>query len=153
MLKNYLKVAFRNIFKNRIYVLINIFGMGIAVAFCLTIYLVFAFNNEFDNYYRDITDIYRIHEFKENAAGDMQRFELAPHSMGPLVPQEITGVIEQSRYTLWGENIKVGDEIFRESIAYVDSNFFNMFNIKLAYGDQRSLNERNSIFLSLMNSP
>ena len=148
MLKNYLKVAFRNIFKNRVYVLINILGMGIAIAFWLTIYLVFAFNNEFDNYYRDIKDIYRVHEFKENAAGDMQRFELAPHAMGPIVPQNISGVVEQTRYTIWGENVKYQDEIFRESIAFVDSNFLNMFNIKLAYGDPRALKDKNSILLS-----
>jgi ABC-type antimicrobial peptide transport system permease subunit len=148
MLKNYLKVAFRNIFKNRVYVLINILGMGVAISFCLTIYNVFAFNNEFDVYYKDSKEIFRVHEFKENASGEMQRFELAPNPMGPRMAVEIAGIEEQTRYTTWGENIKHKDDIFRESIAYVDTNFFNMFDIKLAYGNIEGIDNRNAIFLS-----
>ncbi len=42
MFKNYLKVAFRNLSKNRSYVLINTLGMGIALACCITAYLLVA---------------------------------------------------------------------------------------------------------------
>ncbi len=69
MLKNYLIVAVRNLIKNKIYVLINVAGMGVALAFCLTIYLLYAYNNEFDNFYKDVSDIVRVHEFKQDASG------------------------------------------------------------------------------------
>ena len=148
MLKNYLKVALRNLYKNKIYILINILGMGIALAFCLTIYIAFAFNFEFDNYYKNVSDIVRVHEFKQNASGEIQRFELAPIAMGPRIPAEVTGVMDQTRYIDWGANLKYEDILFRESVAYVDSNFFDFFDIKLAAGSKSSIKNKNNIFLT-----
>lgn len=148
MLKNYLKVAFRNLFKNKIYILINVIGMGIALAFCLTIYLLFAYNNEFDNYYKDVSDIVRVHEFKQDASGQISRYELAPIAMGPRIPKEVSGVLDQTRIVNWGGNLKHEDMLFRESIGYVDSNFFDFFNIKLKTGSRSSIEDKNSIFLT-----
>ena len=148
MLKNYLIVAVRNLIKNKIYVLINVAGMGVALAFCLTIYLLYAYNNEFDNYYKDVSDIVRVHEFKQHASGEIQRFELAPIVMGPRIPKEVSGVADQTRYINWGGNLKHEDILFRESIAYVDSNFFEFFKIKLKTGSIASIKDKNSIFLT-----
>jgi len=148
MIFNYLKVAFRNLFKNKIYILINIIGMGTALAFCLTIYLIYAFNHEFDDYYQNVSDIVRVHEFKQNASGEIQRFELAPLAMGPRIPAEITGVSDQTRIIEWGGNLKYKDILFRESVAYVDTNFFDFFPIKLASGSLSLIKNKNTIFLT-----
>lgn len=53
MLKNYLRVAFRNLFKNKSYVIINTFGLGISLACCITAYILVAFNIEFNDFYDD----------------------------------------------------------------------------------------------------
>jgi len=148
MLKNYFKVAVRNLLKNKVYVLINVAGMGVALAFCLTIYLLYAYNNEFDDYYKDVSNIVRIHEFKQDASGEIQRFELAPIVMGPRIPKEVSGVANQTRFINWGGNLKHEDILFRESIAYVDSNFFEFFKIKLKTGSIASIKDKNSIFLT-----
>jgi ABC-type antimicrobial peptide transport system permease subunit len=148
MIRNYLTVAVRNLLKNKIYVLINIAGMCVALAFCLTIYLLYAYNNEFDNFYKDVSDIVRVHEFKQDASGEIQRFELAPIVMGPRVPGEVSGVADQTRYINWGGNLKYEDVLFRQSIAYVDSNFFDFFKINLKTGSRASIQDKNSIFLT-----
>ena len=148
MLFNYIKVAFRNLFKNKIYILINILGMGTALAFCLTIYLVFAYNNEFDDYYKDVSDIVRVHEFKQDASGQIQRFELAPIAMGPRVPKEVSGVVDQTRILNWGGNLKYDEMLLRQSIAYVDSNFFEFFPMELREGSLNSINDKNSVYLA-----
>jgi len=148
MIFNYLKVAYRNLLKNKVYVLINIAGMGIALAFCLTIYMLYAYNNEFDDFYKEVSDIYRVHEFKQHASGEIQRFELAPIVMGPRVPREVSGVADQTRFINWGGNLKYEDLLFRQSIAYVDSNYFEFFDIKLTTGSISSIKDKNSIFLT-----
>jgi ABC-type antimicrobial peptide transport system permease subunit len=148
MLRNYLTVAVRNLIKNKVYVMINVAGMGVALAFCLTIYLLYAYNNEFDDFYKDVSEIVRVHEFKQHASGEIQRFELAPIVMGPRIPKEISGVEDQTRFLNWGGNLKYEDVLFRESIAYVDSNFLDFFKIKLKTGSSSGLNEKNSIFLT-----
>jgi ABC-type antimicrobial peptide transport system permease subunit len=148
MFKNYFKVAFRNLLKNKVYVMINVAGMGVALAFCLTIYLLYAYNNEFDDFYKDVDNIVRVHEFKQDASGEIQRFELAPIVMGPRIPKEITGVADQTRFINWGGNLKYEDVLFRESIAYVDSNFFDFFKIKLITGYSSNIKDKKSIFLT-----
>jgi ABC-type antimicrobial peptide transport system permease subunit len=148
MIKNYLKIAFRNILKNKIYILINVSGMGIALAFCLTIYIVFAFNNEFDNYYRDVDQIVRLHEFKQNASGEIKRYELAPIPMGPMIADEITGVEDHTRFIYEWINLKHGDLLFREEMTYVDPNFFKFFPIKLKSGFVPDKLDNSSIYLT-----
>ena len=53
MLKSYLLVGLRNLLKNKSYVIINTFGLGIALACCITAYLIVAFNVEFDDFHSD----------------------------------------------------------------------------------------------------
>jgi ABC-type antimicrobial peptide transport system permease subunit len=148
MLFNYLKVALRNLFKNKVYIIINILGMGTALAFCLTIYLIFAYNNEFDDYYGEVSDVVRVHEFKQDASGQIQRFELAPIAMGPRVPNEVSGVVDQTRILDWGGNLKYEEMLLRQSIAYVDSNFFEFFPMELREGSLNSINDKKSIYLA-----
>ena len=98
--------------------------------------------------HKDVDDIVRVHEFKQDASGEIQRFELAPIVMGPRIPKEVAGVTDQTRFLSWGGNLKYDDILFRESIGYVDSNFFEFFKIKLKTGSSSSIKDKNSIFLT-----
>ena len=51
MLRNYLKIAFRQLIKNKSYLIINTLGMGVALACGLTAYILVAFNIEFDSFH------------------------------------------------------------------------------------------------------
>ena len=53
MIKNYIKIALRNLLKNKSYLIINSLGMGVAIACCMAAYLLIAFNAEFDSVYDD----------------------------------------------------------------------------------------------------
>ena len=59
MIKNYLKIAIRNSLKDKYYIVINVLGLGVAMAFGLTIYILHAFNLEFDHYFPQTDDIVR----------------------------------------------------------------------------------------------
>ena len=63
MLKNYLRIAYRTLLRNKSYVIINTFGLGIALACCITSYLIVAYNIEFDKFHatEKVKDIYKIH--------------------------------------------------------------------------------------------
>ena len=111
MWKNYLKVAIRNSWKNKTYLIINVLGLGTSISFCLTIYLVFAINWEFDSYYKNTENIYRIHELKQNTDLGLSRYDLAPMPMGPMVAQQVANVNSQTRYILAGENVAYKDQV------------------------------------------
>ena len=54
MFKNYLLVTFRNLLKNKIFTLINILGLGIALAVCIVAFFNHMFNYEFDRTTREL---------------------------------------------------------------------------------------------------
>lgn len=148
MWKNYLKVAIRYTLKNKIYVLINVSGLGIAIAFGLTIFMLYAFNYEFDDYYKGTGNIIRINELKKDAGGILKRYDLAPIPMGPRVAAEVAGVENQTRYITWWDNVVYEDKVFNQSIAYVDPSFFDFFRIGLKSGSFSSLKDKSRIFLT-----
>ena len=148
MWKNYLKVAVRNSIKDKYYIIVNVFGLGVAMAFGLTIYLFHAYNLEFDDYYTDTDEIVRLHCLKPDVMGNQERFELSPIPMAPMAASELSGIEDYTRFLVWGDNLKYGDQIQNQSIAYVDPNFFEFFPIQLNSGSTYSLQGNNNIFLT-----
>ena len=62
MLKNNLKLAFRNIFRNKLYTAINIIGLGVASAFCILVYLYVKNERSFDSFHNDNASLFRVEE-------------------------------------------------------------------------------------------
>jgi putative ABC transport system permease protein len=60
MFKNYLLIALRNLFKNKLYSAINIVGLAIGLAACLMLMLLIVDQSQYDQFWADADDIYRI---------------------------------------------------------------------------------------------
>jgi hypothetical protein len=60
MLKNYLKITFRSLMKNKLFTFINVFGLGVALACCIVAYLNWDYNVKFDTHHLNSERIYRI---------------------------------------------------------------------------------------------
>ncbi len=150
MLKNYIKVALRNLFKNRSYVLINTFGLGIALACCLSAYLLLAFNIEFDNHFSGdkIDRTFRMHTFLQNEEQGPGQMINCPINMGPSIADEIPGVEYWSRYQFDGGYVRYGDNSFSEPVAFADEDFFDIFDLELLKGDFQSFKKVNTVVLS-----
>ena len=69
MLRNYLKIALRNLRKRVLFVFINILGMGFAVALCIVAYLNWEFRNNWDKDQTNSKEIYRV-QFRVYSRGD-----------------------------------------------------------------------------------
>ena len=81
MLKNYLLVTFRNLLKNRVFSLINILGLGIALSVCIVAYFNFMFNYNFDRANENFDKIYRITCFRD-MQGREQEYGIVPATLG-----------------------------------------------------------------------
>ena len=90
MIKNYIKVAIRNLMRNKLYVLINTLGMGIAIACCMTGYLLIAYNIEFDEYFNDseVHNVVKMVHHFETANREPNKELVIPIAMGPQAMQE-----------------------------------------------------------------
>ena len=60
MLRNYIKIAFRNMSRDKVYSFINIIGLSVGVACCLLLALYIQHEMTFDKHHQDVGDIYRV---------------------------------------------------------------------------------------------
>ena len=150
MLKNYLTVAFRALRKNKVYVLINTLGMGIAMACCITAYLLIAYNIEFDDYFngRHVENIVKVMHHYETSAKSNEQELVCPAGLAPTAIKEISGIEDFTRYGHQTGIVSNGENVFAESIRFADSSFFRMFDLELLTGSTRNFNHQQTIFLS-----
>src|SRR5688572_30811588 len=133
MIKSYLKVAMRNLLRNKVYVLINTFGMGIAMACCMTAYLLIAYNIEFDEYFSDdqVQDVVKVMHHLETSVGKRDQKLVIPIGMAPEVAQEVSGIEDFTRFCSGDGIVSQGEDVFHENIRFADASFFNMFKLGL----------------------
>ncbi len=150
MFRNYIKIAVRNLLKNKIYLIINSLGMGVAIACCMAAYLLIAFNIEFDSFFDDseTRNITKVLTHLEHQNGEHYQNLVAPLVMGSIATEEITGVKRFTRYGSDGGSIGDGDKVFSESIRFADSSFFDMFTFNILAGSIQNFRNQTSIFLS-----
>jgi len=150
MLRNYLAVAMRSLIKNKSYVIINLLGLGISLACCITAYLLLAYNIEFDDFHDNekVSKIYKVHTLSREKDGRSVRDVQAPIVLAPIAAEEISGIGRYTRFLYGGGSMRYGDKAFNEGLAFADSTFFDLFDFPLVAGSKKSFKEKNSIFLS-----
>jgi putative ABC transport system permease protein len=149
MLKNYFKIALRNLWKHKIFSFINIMGLTVGMTSCFLIFLYVKFELSYDSMHNKADRIYRI-------VSDIKTPSDVIHAGGPswAVPPHIKPdfpqVEEFVRVSYESFLIRRGNIKFQEEKSvYVDSGFFKVFDFKLIKGNpQTALNEPFSIVLS-----
>jgi putative ABC transport system permease protein len=148
MVKNYLKIAWRNLMKSKVFSFINIFGLTTGITVCLMIFLFIMKEFSFDNFHKDGKDIYRV----------MRSFDAsqsaAPWLSGPYAPallNDFRGEIKQTiRIMPDNDLVSYKNSTFNEKNIYlVDSNFFTFFSFPLLKGNPATaLRNENSVVLT-----
>jgi len=142
MIKNYFKIAFRNIARNKIYSFINIAGLSIGLACTMLIMLYVKDEVSFDRFHKNVNNIYRIERnHKNGSTGFLQ---------GPRFTQNVPGIKSFVRVQGGSEDIKKEAEVQEQGgVLSVDSNFFSVFTFPLLSGNPKTcLTEPHSIVLS-----
>jgi putative ABC transport system permease protein len=151
MIKNFFKIAGRNIFKNKVFSLINVAGLATGLAASLLILLWVQDELSFERFNRDGADIYRVEE-DQFYSGERYHVTVTPYPGGPVWKQQIPEIEEQTRVQPWLPRMlfRQGDKVFFESsILAADSTFLNIFTFPLQTGDANSaLTSTHSILLS-----
>ncbi|MGC3947766.1 MAG: ABC transporter permease [Chryseolinea sp.] len=150
MFKNYLLVAFRNLMKHRNYVIINVLGLGVSIACCISAYLFIAFNIEFDNFHADakVRNIFAVHTLSKDLDGKPMRDHQTPTIMAPIAAEDIAGVESYMRFISGGGALRYEDKAFSEYLCFSDSTFFDLFEFPFVTGSPKSFKEKNTIILS-----
>jgi len=147
MIKNYFKIAIRNLFKNKAFTAINIFGLAVGFTCCLLISGFLYDELNYDKFPKDAKDIYRVEINVENK----DFYSGADVGVGRGIKNAYPEVLDFARL-ISRKNVFVtsGTNQFKEpAVAWVDSNFLQMFSIPFAQGDvATALKEPNTIVLS-----
>jgi putative ABC transport system permease protein len=139
MLKNYFRVAFRNMRRNKGFSAINIGGLALGLAICLLILQYVSDELSYDRYNVHADRIYRINN-EVKFGGNHLDLAVAPAPTGPAVQRELPGVEQYCRLQWHGSFlIRKGDGNLRESrVAWADSTLFAVFSLPLVQGDPQT---------------
>ncbi len=150
MFKNYIKLALRNLWKNKIFSGINIIGLSIGLAVCITILLFVQYEKSFDSFHTK--NIYRLDEVQSwEGMVQPQKVALSMYPMASTLKADFPEVINSTHiHSTPDASIKYNDKkIFFKQAFWADSNFFRLFDFKLLKGNiKNALREPKSIVLT-----
>jgi len=147
MLSNYFKITFRNLWKNKLFVAINIAGLGIALACCIVAYLNWQYNSDFDTNHENAEQIYRVN-FTRITSGQSIKNGMCPAPLGQIMTENFADVEDVVRYSPTGGNFKVDQDVFNASITAVDANFFDVFTFDMIHGTPDQLSDLRAIYIN-----
>lgn len=149
MLKNLIISAFRSLRKKPVFSAINILGLAVGMATCLTILLYVNHETSFDKFQKD--NVYRLalnRVYPERSVD----FTVIPHSIGPQLEIDFPEVLDQTRFFKPNNAASFQYEdksLTEEHIVFADSNIFALMSIELIDGDPNTaLVNENSIVLA-----
>ena len=136
MLKNYLKIAWRNLLKNKTFSTINILGLAIGIAAFLLIVNYLRFEYSFDNFNVNNNRIYRVPMVVAETGGKPQTFAFTYPAVAPALKKDFPEVQEAVSFRKrWGI-VQYGDQKIIENgmIYYVDPAVFKVFSFEFEKG-------------------
>lgn len=141
MFRNYIKIAWRNIWKAKQVSFVNITGLAVAIAvallLCLTVYREFTFD-DFHEKKKDIYLVYMEEYYPERTESKANM----PYPLAPALQQEIPGIKAVTRYANDGARARVGEITEDAHIRRVDNSFLQMFTFPVVSGQlQLGLND------------
>ena len=147
MLKNYLKIAFRNLAKNLGYSAINIGGLAVGMAVALLIGLWVYDELSFDKYHKNYE---RIGLVMQNVSFDAEKttYAYSPIPLGEELRSKYPDFESVAVTKNQGLILASGDKKFSKSGSSVEPDFLDMMSVKILAGNETGLSEVNSIMLS-----
>src|ERR1051325_8614793 len=91
MIKNYIKIAWRNLIRQRLYSLINISGLAVGLAVCMLIMLYVAHEHSYDRFHKNADRIFLLNEHLR-MQGQEVNIEYMSYTSGPMIKQSIPNV-------------------------------------------------------------
>jgi putative ABC transport system permease protein len=151
MIRNYLKIALRNILKNKVFSAINVFGLGIGLASCLLIFQFVTFQLSFDTFNEKFDRIYRVTNDRFQHGKLIQHGTIMYPTIGPTMAKDYPEIEAYTRIMPAGDlNVTIDDRNYRgEQVHFADEHMLSIFNYPLIAGDEATaLKEPNSIVLT-----
>lgn len=151
MIRNFLMVAFRNLWKNKLFSFINIFGLTIGMTACLLILEYVHFERSYDTFYKRSNEIYRLRYERTSETGEAVRFASCCPPAAPKMRTQFPEVeivarcfSRQATFTADDEHQFIEDNNF-----FVEQEYFRIFDYEFISGDPLyGISEANTCYIS-----
>jgi ABC-type antimicrobial peptide transport system permease subunit len=149
MIKNYFKIAWRNLLRNKVFSVINITGLAIGMAAALLIIIWVQNELSYDRFYANESSLYKLY-LRGNYNGNVYTNDITPGPMGKTLKQDFPEVKSTSRIYWTNERLfNYGDKSIKAKGNDVDKSFLTMFTFPLLKGNaSRALEDANSIVIT-----
>ncbi|MEM8523125.1 MAG: ABC transporter permease [Bacteroidota bacterium] len=147
MLKNYFKLAFRNLLNNKTVSLINIFGLSIAIAASIAVFLYLQNEWTKEHFHENGDRIFMV-EYAVDYNDETQIWGNVPMPLGKMLADDFPQIEQFARMDNWSSNVYVEDRSFEESVSFVDPSFFEVFTFPIDKGTDQVLNDPSAVIIS-----
>ncbi|MFK7814586.1 MAG: ABC transporter permease [Maribacter sp.] len=143
MLKNYLKITWRSLLKNRTFTVLNIIGLSVAFAVAILLSMAGFFDLSYDQFHTNGKDIYKVYSMWQNPKGP----QVSVSHSAPLMPtiiDEVPGIEKATRHLQQEAVLTYGEKEMNMDAIWVDADFFTMFTFPAIKGKMENPLENQS---------
>ena len=145
MIKSYLKIGIRHFRKNRLYSIINLAGLTLALTWCVLVFSYLRDELQYDRFHPHINQIAMIS--MENTQWEV--WTPPQYALGAALVRDYPEIVSAVRFSTEDSFIKVGHAISEAKILGAENSFFEMLNFPLKWGEPGALSsDRHSIYLT-----
>ena len=139
MIKNYLKIALRNLWNNKGFSAINIIGLAVGLATCLLMLFYVTDELGYDKYNDKADRIYRV-DGDLKFGGNHFVLAVAPDALGPVLKKDFPQVEQYVRFRGYGGFLvkKGSQNVNEDRVIYADSSLFDVFTLPMIQGDPKT---------------
>jgi len=128
MLKNYLKITWRSLLKNRTFTILNCIGLSVAFTIAILLSMAGFFDLSYDKFHKNADDIYKLYSKWQNPKGP-QVSESHSVPLLPAILDEVPGIERASRHLQQEAVLTYGEKEINMDAIWVDADFFSMFTL------------------------
>ena len=147
MIKNYFKLGFRSLSKNKLSSAINIAGLSISIGIAITTFMFVDYYLNIDSFHKSLNDIYYIQSDIKLATGT-SRYGTSPAALRDKLITETPTVEQAVRLNFIQGIIRHQDQVYYERITFADPEFLKMFTFPLASGTIDNASDITKVILS-----
>ena len=135
MFKNYFKIAWRNLIKNKVYSFINLSGLTIGMTCFILIALYIQYEISYDKHIENSDRIYRIVQQQNgNEYRGTNYFAVSPLPLSTAIKQDFPEVESITNLDVWNVLLVNGNDSFLERGLFTNKSFFDIYNTKILEG-------------------
>jgi putative ABC transport system permease protein len=134
MIKAYLKTAWRNMQKNKLYAFLNIIGMAVAFTCSILLFLSVYRDFSFDTFHANKDRLFKVYSFSNGPDGPELNANMG-YPVAPLLKAEAIGIEKTTRVKYGGSKVRCNNKELELSSTMVDNDFFSMFSFPILKGN------------------